>query len=186
MPTILRRVALTLLTLALLVVITGFVFLKFVVHKIATNEQPPHLVYNPQPAPDLVYRTLDGQPLHLSSTKGKVVFLDLWGTWCIQCIAEMPTVQQLYNHYKNDPNVDFLIVSRMDSPSSVRSYARRNHLDLPFYLTHDDDIPPSMQLHQFPSTFLYARDGRMVAKHTAAADWSDPSVITFIDQLKSH
>ena len=98
----------------------------------------------------------------------------------------MPTVQQLYNHYKNDPNVDFLIVSRMDSPSSVRSYARRNHLDLPFYLTHDDDIPPSMQLHQFPSAFLYARDGRMVAKHTAAADWSDPSVITFIDQLKSH
>jgi thiol-disulfide isomerase/thioredoxin len=185
-PTILRRLALTLLTLTLLAVITGFVFLKFIVHKIATNEQPPHLIYNPQPAPDFIYRTLDGQPLHLSSTKGKVVFLDLWGTWCIQCIAEMPTIQQLYNHYRNDPNVEFLIVSRMDSPSAVRSYARRNHLDLPFYLTHDDEIPPTMHLHQFPSTFLYDRDGRMVAKHTSAADWSAPSVITFIDQLKSH
>ena len=43
-----------------------------------------------------------------------------------------------------------------------------------------------MQLHQFPSTFLYDRSGRMVAKHTAAADWSAPSVITFIDNLKSH
>jgi thiol-disulfide isomerase/thioredoxin len=185
-PRILRRLALTLLTLALIAVISGLAFLKFVVHKIATTEQPPHLVYNPPPAPDLVYRTLNGQPVHLASTKGKVVFLDLWGTWCIQCIAEMPTVQQLYNHYKNDPNVEFLIVSRMDSPAAVRSYARRNHLDLPFYTTHDHDIPPTMQLHQFPSTFLYARDGRMVAKHTAAADWSDPSVITFIDSLKTH
>jgi thiol-disulfide isomerase/thioredoxin len=185
-PRILRKLTLAILSLAVLVVITGFAFLKFVVHKIATNEQPPHLVYNPQPAPDLIYRTLEGQPLHLASTKGKVVFLDLWGIWCIQCIAEMPTIQQLYNHYRNDPNVEFLIVSRMDSPSAVRSYARRNHLDLPFYLTHDDDIPPSMQLHQFPSTFLYARDGRMVASHTAAADWSAPSLITFIDNLKSH
>jgi hypothetical protein len=34
-------------------------------------------------------------------------------------------------------------------------------------------------------TFLYAPDGRMVASHTAAADWSDPSVITFIDQRTS-
>ena len=186
MPAILRRVTLTLLTLTFVAALTGLAFLKFVVHKIVTNEQPPHLVYDPQPAPDLVYRTLDGQPRHLASTKGKVVFLDLWGTWCIQCIAEMPTVQQLYNHYRNDPNVEFLIVSRMDSPSAVRSYARRNHLDLPFYITHDDDIPSTMQLHQFPSTFLYDHGGRMAAQHTAAADWSAPSVIAFIDNLKSH
>ena len=182
----LRRATLTLLTLTLLAALTAFASLKFVVHKIATNERAPNLVYDPQPAPDLLYRTLNGQPLHLASTKGKVVFLDLWGTWCIQCVAEMPTIQQLYNHYRNDPDVEFLIVSRMDSPSAVRAYARRNHLDLPFYLTHDDDIPPTMQLHQFPSTFLYDRNGRMVAKHTAAADWSAPSVITFIDNLKSH
>jgi hypothetical protein len=72
----------------------------------------------------------------------------------------------------------------MDTPSAVRSYARRNHLDLPFYITHDDEIPPDMQLNQFPATFLYAADGRLVSKHVGAADWSDRSVIAFIDQLK--
>jgi thiol-disulfide isomerase/thioredoxin len=40
-----------------------------------------------------------------------VVYLDLWGTWCIQCVAEMPTVQKLYDHYKGDSQVEFLIVS---------------------------------------------------------------------------
>jgi len=99
--------------------------------------------------------------------------LHLWGTWCIQCITEMPTVQKLYDHYRNDPQVKFLIISRMDSPSSVRSYAHRNRLDLPFYVTHDDDIPQSMHLNQFPSTFLYAKDGTLVSKHIGAADWSD-------------
>jgi hypothetical protein len=96
----------------------------------------------------------------------------------------MPKVQKLYDHYKDDPNVKFLIVSRLDSPSTVRSHARRNHLDLPFYVTRDEDIPSTMQLNQFPSTFLYAKDGSLIAKHVGAADWSDRTVISFIDRLK--
>jgi hypothetical protein len=96
----------------------------------------------------------------------------------------MPTVQRLYEHYQNDPSVKFLIVSRMDSSSAVRSYARRNHLDLPFFLAEDQDIPQSMQLNQFPATFIYAMDGSLVAKHVGAANWSDDTVYNFIDGLK--
>ncbi|GGA65387.1 thioredoxin [Edaphobacter acidisoli] len=146
--------------------------------------RPPNLQRQPEAASDLIYRTLDGEQQHLAATKGQVVFLDLWGTWCIQCVAEMPTVQKLYDHYKDDPQVKFLIVSRMDSPFAVRSYARRNHLHLPFYVTEDEDIPQSMRLNQYPSTFIYAKDGTLVSKHAGAADWSDPSVFRFIDQLK--
>jgi thiol-disulfide isomerase/thioredoxin len=183
---IIGRVAISLLSLVLLVACGGLIFFKLVQHKIAANLRPPHLEVQPEVATDLVYRTLDGQQQHLSSTKGKVVFLDLWGTWCVQCVAEMPTLQKLYNHYKGDPAVEFLIVSRMDSPSTVRSYARHNHLDLPFFVTEDRDIPDSMQLQQFPTTFIYAKDGVLVAKHTAAADWSDRSVFAFIDKLKAN
>jgi hypothetical protein len=41
-----------------------------------------------------------------------------------------------------------------------------------------------MQLQQYPATFLHAKDGRLVSKHVGAADWSDRSVISFIDRLK--
>jgi thiol-disulfide isomerase/thioredoxin len=181
---ILQRTAVILVSLALLAAATGLLIFKVFQHKIAAHIKPPHLQLQPELASDLVYRTLDSTPLHLSSNNGQVVFLDLWGTWCIQCVAEMPKVQELYNHYKDDPQVKFLIVSRWDSSSTVRSYARRNHLDLPFYLTRDEEIPPSMQLGQFPATFLYAKDGRLVSKHVGAADWSDRSVISFIDRLK--
>lgn len=147
--------------------------------------QPPHLLREPEGASDLTFRTLDGEVEHLSASKGQVVFLDLWGTWCIQCVAEMPTVQRLYDHYKNDSRVKFLIVSRMDSPDAVRSYARRNHLSLPFYVTHDEDIPQAMQFNQYPVTFVFAKDGSLVSKHVGAADWSDGSVVSFIDQLRA-
>jgi hypothetical protein len=85
-------------------------------------------------------------------------------------------VQRLRDHYRDDPLVSFLIVSRMDSAPAVRAYAHRNHLDLPFFLTEDEDIPSSMQLNQFPATFIYAKDGSLVAKHVGAADWSDEAV----------
>jgi thiol-disulfide isomerase/thioredoxin len=185
MPTVLKRIVVGLVLLVVLGGLAALAGFKFVQGRIAANLQPPRLQLQPEAASDLVYRTLDGEQQHLSQTKGQVIFLDLWGTWCVQCVAEMPTVQKLYDHYKNDPGVKFLIVSRLDSPYAVRSYAHRNHLNLPFYVTHDEDIPASMQLNQFPSTFIFAKNGSLVSKHVGAADWSTPSVISFIDQLKA-
>jgi len=181
---LIKRVVVGLIIVAILAAGAALLGFKVVQRRIAARMQPPHLEIRTEPANDLVYRTLDGETQHLASTRGQVVFLDLWGTWCVQCVAEMPTVQKLYDHYKNDPQIKFLIVSRLDSPSSVRSYARRNRLSLPFYVTQDQDIPSSMQLNQYPSTFIYAKDGTLVSKHVGAADWSDPTVISYIDQLK--
>lgn len=148
------------------------------------DSHAPALTADNVPETDLVFHTLDGKPARLSEYKGKAVFLNLWGTWCIQCIAEMPTVQRLYNHYRNDPNVAFLIVSRMDSPEAVERYARRSHYSLPFYVMNDDDIPHSMYLHQYPATFLYSPQGLLVAHHAGGANWDDPAIIHFIDKLK--
>jgi thiol-disulfide isomerase/thioredoxin len=165
--------------------IAGVSFFKLAEAKIASRLRPPRLAPLSLGGEDLSFYTLDGQPQHRLAKKGKVVFLDLWGTWCLQCVAEMPTVQRLYEHYRNDPQVEFLIVSRLDSPASVQRYARRNRLDLPFYVTGDEDIPNSMDLNQYPATFLYAKDGSLVAQHVGAANWSAPSVIAFIDALKN-
>jgi thiol-disulfide isomerase/thioredoxin len=185
MAKILSRIALALILIAAVAGSLALLGFKFFQHRIAAHEHAPHLRIHPEPASDLVFRTLDGQPQHLLPTNHQVVFLDLWGTWCIQCVAEMPTVQALYNHYRNDAQVKFLIISRWDSPASVRSYARRNHFDLPFYVTRDNEIPVSMQLNQFPATFILAKNGQLVSKHVGAANWSAPSVISFIDQLKA-
>jgi len=171
--------------LAFAAAVAGLMFFKIAQPKIASRLKPPGLQRESKSSPDLAYRTLGGAVRHVSASRGKVVFLNLWGTWCVQCVAETPTVQRLYEHYRSDPNVEFLIVSRLDSPFAVRSYAYRNHLDLPFYITQDEDVPESMHLNQYPSTFIYARDGSIAAQHAGAGNWSDESVISFIDHLKS-
>ncbi len=106
-----------------MVAVAGLSLLHLVRHRVESHA--PHLVAESIPETDFTFHTLGGEPKRLSDFRGKVVFLDLWGTWCIQCVAEMPTVQKLYDHYSNDPQVVFLIVSRMDTAQSVRRFARR-------------------------------------------------------------
>jgi thiol-disulfide isomerase/thioredoxin len=178
-----KWIAATLLSLCLVALAAGLFFFHLVRKRV--SERSPHLVAQSLPAADLTFWTLDGQARHLSDFKGKVVFLDLWGTWCLQCVAEMPTVQDLYSHYKNDPQVIFLIVSRMDTAQAVERYAHRTGYTLPFYVTRDDEIPASMYFQQYPATFLYSKDGRIAAEHAGGADWADPSVLEFINNLKS-
>ncbi len=181
---IVKKIAATLLVLMLVIAASAFVFVKLIERRIAAHAYAPHLEVHPRPAEDFHFSTLDGRPETLAASKGKVVIVNLWGTWCLPCIAEMPTFQRLYNHFRNDPRVSFLMISRLDSAAAVRAYARRNHLDLPFYRMDDEEIPGSMQFRQYPSTFLYAPDGTLVASHIGPATWDDPTVIAFIESLK--
>lgn len=169
------------LALLLMAAVTGW---EYITLRIRANERAPHLQLVDQQPADFSFKTLDGQPKRLADFRGKTVFVDLWGTWCIQCVAELPTVQKLYEHYRNHPDVVFLVVSRLDTPAKVRLYAAANHYTLPFYTMDDLDIPPSMQLNQFPATFLYRPSGTLAAQHVGAADWSAPSVIDFLDGLR--
>ena len=184
MRTLAKRILIAGAALLALAVCAAAALFKLAEHHVAARMRPPEIALETEAANDMALRTLDGQVKHLADAKGRVVFLNLWGTWCIQCVAEMPTVQRLYERYRNDPRVEFLVVSRLDTASQVRLYARTGHYDLPFYVTHDDEIPAAMQLGQYPATFIYAKDGSLAMKHVGAADWADDSVVNFIDRLR--
>lgn len=63
-----------------------------------------------------------GVNISLEDLKGKVVFINFWATWCPPCIAEMPTIQTLYENFKNDDEVKFLILEVEDNQEKAKSY----------------------------------------------------------------
>ena len=52
-------------------------------------------------APDFTLPTITGEELSLRNLQGNIVILDFWASWCAPCIAEMPTVKELYTKYEN-------------------------------------------------------------------------------------
>src|ERR1043166_7065886 len=59
------------------------------------------LVRNPDAAPDFNLPALDGKALTLSASRGKVILLNFWATWCGPCRAEIPDLIALQQKYKD-------------------------------------------------------------------------------------
>ncbi|MEN7549137.1 TlpA disulfide reductase family protein [Rapidithrix thailandica] len=64
-----------------------------------------------QVAPGFAYKDIDGNEIALSDFKGKVVYVDVWATWCGPCRGEIPHAKKLKEHYKGNEDVIFLYVS---------------------------------------------------------------------------
>ncbi|MES2417867.1 MAG: TlpA disulfide reductase family protein [Bacteroidota bacterium] len=66
-------------------------------------------------AVDFVARDLNGQKVSLSNLKGKVIYVDLWATWCGPCMQEMPHYEKLKQRYASNKDVVFVSLSIDDN-----------------------------------------------------------------------
>lgn len=70
------------------------------------------MAYAPgKPAPDFTGTTMDGKEVSLSELTGKVVYVDVWATWCGPCIEEFPYSKKLQQQFEGNEEVEFLYVS---------------------------------------------------------------------------
>ena len=93
-----------------------------------------------KPAHDIEFTDKEGKIHHLSEYKGKVLFVDIWGTWCAPCIAEFPHLRAIQEHFKDNPNVMIMSLSC--------DIERKPERWLPFLQQRGDEIT----WHQFMLT----------------------------------
>lgn len=70
--------------------------------------------------PDFELTTLKGETFRLSENRGKVVFINIWATWCPPCVSEMPEIEKLANAHADELVV--LGVSVDDRVSTVEEF----------------------------------------------------------------
>lgn len=116
---------------------------------------------------DVSGESLDGKPLALSDFRGKVVVLNVWGSWCGPCRAEAPMLSAAARDLSRK-GVQFLgINSRNPERAAPRAFVRR--YDVPYPSIYDPDgrtllafqgtLPPNA----IPSTVVIDRQGRVAA-----------------------
>ena len=62
-------------------------------------------------APDETFSDADGKPCRLSDLRGKVLYIDVWATWCVPCKMEIPHFARVAEHYKDDPAIQLVSIS---------------------------------------------------------------------------
>lgn len=126
---------------------------------------------------DWVLRTLDGRETTLSEYRGRVLFVNLWATWCVPCRVELASIQRLARSLP-DSAVTFLLISP-ESPAPVETFARRADLELPV-LTEVTRAPRAWGVEAVPTTWLVDANGRIVLQRRGAAEWDDEAVRDYL------
>jgi thiol-disulfide isomerase/thioredoxin len=123
-----------------------------------------------------------GETVPVASLKGKVVFINFWATWCGPCRAEMPSINVLYDKFKDNPNVVFLIVEIEGDQEKAAAFVKNEKLTLPISYPNSD-IPKEWLSASIPSTVILDKDGNLATRHEGMADYSTPDVASFIQDL---
>jgi thiol-disulfide isomerase/thioredoxin len=119
-------------------------------------------------APVVRGKTLDGKQVSLSDFKGRVVVLNVWGSWCPPCRKEAPDLAAASRALRSD-RVAFLGINNRDyDPAPARAYVRR--FGVPYPSIYDPDgaqllgFRGTMPLSSFPWTVVIDKQGRVAAR----------------------
>lgn len=119
----------------------------------------------------------------VDSFKTKIIFLNIWATWCGPCRMEMPSLQKLYDQFKDDREIFFIFLSNEnDNAETINKFLEKNKLTLPVYLA--TNIPEGLEVSAIPTTFIVDQNSKIVFKHVGTADWNTPEAVAFLKSLK--
>jgi thiol-disulfide isomerase/thioredoxin len=134
------------------------------------DEQPTiRFVRNPDPAPDFKLTSLDGKPVTLAGSHGKVILLNFWATWCGPCRAEIPDLMELQNKYKDRLQILGLVVDD-DDQDAIKDFVEKFGINYPVAIASDDVRLKYGGIAALPTSFVLDAEGRIVQKHEGLRD----------------
>ena len=128
-------------------------------------------------APDFTQADVNGNPVTLSSLRGKYVLIDFWASWCGPCRAENPNVVRTYNKYK-DKNFTILGVS-LDRTGEKEKWQNAikndglNWTQVSDLKAWGNEAAVLYRVQSIPANFLLDPTGKIIAKDLRGSDLED-------------
>ena len=135
-----------------------------------------------RPAKDFQVPDLEQKPLRLSGFKGKVVFLNFWATWCKPCEAEMPSMERLWQRYR-DRGLVVLAVATDADPAAVARFVSKHALTFPVGVDRDMQAAGLYGVWALPSTFIVDRKGQRALFASGPREWDGEAAVRLFDTL---
>lgn len=140
-----------------------------------------------KPAPIFSFEDNAGNVRNLKEFVGKLVFIDVWASWCGPCIAEIPFSKTVYQKYKNNPDIQFLTLSIDENKENWEKALRMHQLNdgiqgISFPGGFNSDFAKKYSIQGIPSYILIDKSGNMV-NHKAPSPSQTEKLYKLLDNL---
>jgi cytochrome c biogenesis protein CcmG/thiol:disulfide interchange protein DsbE len=134
-------------------------------------------------APNFRLEDLKGKKVELKHFKGKVVFLNFWATWCGPCKEEMPSMEFLYNQFKEKDFVFLAISADYEGVKPVKEFIEKQSFTFPVLIDPKYETLDLFEVKGIPTTFLIDKKGIMIGRAIGPKDWKRSEVISILNLL---
>lgn len=131
----------------------------------------------PLPAPAVAFTTRDGAQKQLADFKGRLVLVNLWATWCVPCVEEMPALERLQAQLGEKLTILAISEDRQGEAVVTPFLAQHAIKHLAIFLDPKSAATNEFGAQGLPSSYLIARDGMIVGKEEGGAAWDTPEMI---------
>jgi thiol-disulfide isomerase/thioredoxin len=115
-----------------------------------------------KPAPAFSLVSNSGKSYQLADFKGKVIYIDLWASWCGPCRAEMPNFKQLYSKYKDNDQIAFMGIAVFDGEKEWRKALEEEKPDWLQLYDKEGIVASSYVANAIPKYILIDKKGNVV------------------------
>jgi len=134
-----------------------------------------------RPAPIEPFYDANGQEFSLQGFGGKVILLNLWATWCVPCLQELPSLDRLQAQLGSDRFEVVAVSVDRRGVEAVRPYFEKLKIShLAIYVESRDRLAQAMGLEVLPSTIIIGSHGLMAGKLVGAAEWDAPEAVALV------
>jgi thiol-disulfide isomerase/thioredoxin len=132
---------------------------------------------------DFEIQDLEGKVIDFNQFKGKVVFLNLWATWCGPCRVEMPAIQSLYNSV-DTTKIKFVMLSldKMEHHKKIVNYISEKGFTFPVYQPLGS-LTKQLQVRSIPTTFVIGVNGEIKSKEVGTTNFDTKEFRTYLQGL---
>jgi thiol-disulfide isomerase/thioredoxin len=116
-----------------------------------------------KPAPSFTLVSNLEKAYKLDDFKGKVVYIDLWASWCVPCREETPSFKALVEKYKSDHRVAFISIAVHDEINNWKKALQEDKPEWIQLLDKDEIIVKSYFANEIPRFILIDKKGNIVS-----------------------
>ncbi len=138
----------------------------------------------PVAAPDIVFVDADGGQHRLSDFRGHGMVINLWATWCVPCVAEMPSLAALSRMLAPADIAVLPLSSDRGGAAAVEAFFRKHAISgLPVLLDPQGAAARAFGAEGIPTSVIIDKAGRERARLEGSADWSAPDAAAVVRKL---